>query len=314
MTDRLHSAGHGSGRSDQACPLCGATTSWPLSCYREPCVEKQLSASGRNRGYRWSLCRTCGNGYPTFVPELNVLSALWERNRNIPEKDQIHAKEIWQNRRRISQIGAERSFKIFAPLRQGAPGRFLDIACGLGATVRKFADQGWDAYGVDADPTMRRFHEEFGIRSEISQIETVKLDGKFDLIQVAHAVYFISDPMGFLRSLKDTLSRDGLLCIVLADFMAAEDLGLPGFPHSFFPTAASMNYLLALAGYRSVMCRTLSGSIYLAARPGQGELPRVHPRLIRLGYQTKKFRYALLGRSNLWLRKVAKTLLNGSAS
>jgi SAM-dependent methyltransferase len=245
------------------------------------------------------------------VPELSVLSALWERNRDIPEQDQIREKEIWRNRRRISRIGAERSFKIFAPLRKGAPGRFLDIACGLGATVRKFADQGWDAYGVDADPTMRRFHEEFGIRSEIAQVETVRLEGKFDLIQVAHAIYFITDPMRFLRSLRDALSDDGLLCIVLANFMAANDLGLPGYPHSFFPTAGSMNYLLALAGYRSVMCRTLSGSIYLAARPGQGALPRVHPRLIRLGYRTKKFRYALFGRPDLWLRRVAKGFLYG---
>src|SRR5205814_1226394 len=123
------------------------------------------------------------------------------------------------------------------------------------------------------------------------------------------AIYFINDPKRFLRSLKDALTEDGLLCIVLAKFMAAEDLSLPGYPHTFFPTASSMRYLLALAGYRNVMCRATSGSVFLAARLGQGRLPQVYPRLIRLGYQTKNLRYALLGRPNLWLRKGAKSLL-----
>ena len=312
MTYPSYSLADGRSHSGQACPLCGAKASWPLSFCREPSVERQLRTSGRDRDYQWFLCQTCGNGYPTFMPELSILSALWESNRDIATSDQPREEQIWKERRRISRIGAERSFRIFSPLRNGASGRFLDIACGLGATVHKFADQGWEASGVDADPTMRRFHDEFGIRSQIGQIETVELDGKFDLIQVAHAIYFISDPMGFLRSLQGALNEDGLLCIVLADFMSSDDLSLPGYPHSFFPTAASMNYLLALAGYRNVMRRALSGSIYLAARPGQGPLPRVRARLIRLGYQTKKFRYALFGRPNLWLRKVVKGLLYGS--
>ena len=35
--------------------------------------------------------------------------------------------------------------------------RFLDIGCGLGETVRIFADNGWDAEGVDADPSTAPF-------------------------------------------------------------------------------------------------------------------------------------------------------------
>jgi SAM-dependent methyltransferase len=243
------------------------------------------------------------------VPELGVLSALWESNRDIAGDDRTREEQIWQERGRISRIGAERSFKLFSPLREGGPGRFLDIACGLGATVRRFADNGWEASGIDADPTMRRFHDELGIQSQIGQIETVKMQGKFDLIQIAHAIYFITDPKRFLCSLKDALTKDGLLCIVLANFMAASDLSLPGYPHTFFPTASSMRYLLALSGYCNVMCRATSGSVFLAARLGQGPLPQVYPRLIRVGYQTKNLRYALFGKPNLWLRKGVKSVL-----
>jgi SAM-dependent methyltransferase len=186
--------------------------------------------------------------------------------------------------------------------------RFLDVACGLGATVREFADDGWDAEGIDADVTLRRFHEELGIKSQIGQIETVKLAGTFDLIQIAHAIYFVTDPLAFLMRVKCHLAEGGVLAVVLADFMASDDLGLPGYPHSFFPTASSMRYLLARAGYRVIMCRALSGSIYLAARPGTEPLPRVQPWLIRLGYQTKSLRFALMGRPKLVLGRLAKGL------
>src|SRR5262249_43964474 len=155
------------------------------------------------------LCRTCGNGYPSFVPDLDILSAYWARNRDVADPESED--RIWDNRRRISRIGAERSFKIFSSFIDRKPGRrFLDIACGLGATVRKFADEGWDAQGIDADPAMRRLHDEFGIKSQIGQIETVRLEGKFDLIQVAHAIYFITDPLRFLRLVRGYLAENGV--------------------------------------------------------------------------------------------------------
>jgi SAM-dependent methyltransferase len=243
------------------------------------------------------------------VPDLDVLSAYWARNRNIIETES--EEQIWKYRRRISQVGAERSFKIFAPLVGDKSGRrFLDIACGLGATVRKFADEGWDAQGVDADATMRSLHKELGIRSEIGQIETIKLDGTFDLVQIAHAIYFVSDPLAFLQRVKRHLAEGGVLAVVLADFMASDSLALPSYPHTFFPTTSSMRFLLALAGYRVIVCRALSGSIYLAARPGSAALPRVRPWLIRLGYRTMSLRYALMGRPKLASRRLAKSLIS----
>ena len=80
----------------------------------------------------------------------------------------------WSYRRAISRAGASRSFRLFAPLAANHPGRFLDIACGLGETVRIFADNGWDAEGVDADPSTARFHRELGIRVRIGQFEQIE--------------------------------------------------------------------------------------------------------------------------------------------
>jgi SAM-dependent methyltransferase len=297
------------GRRDGACPLCGGEASWPLAYDAEAQFERDHGARLRAAGYAWHLCRTCGNGYPTSLPDLDILSAYWARNRDVTDVES--EKLVWDTRRRISRIGAERSFRIYSPLFPPRPGRrFLDIACGLGATVGKFADEGWDAQGIDADPAMHRFHQEFCIRSQIGQIETVRIEGKFDLIQVAHAIYFISDPLRFLSLVRGHLAENGILAIVLADFMASDDLSLPGYPHSFFPTASSMRYLLARAGYLVISCRKLSGSIYLAARPGAREVPGVQARMIKLGYETKALRYALFGKPKLAARRLAKRLIS----
>jgi SAM-dependent methyltransferase len=309
LTAILNSAPVALERHDGRCPLCGGGGSWPLAYNVEEQFEHQHGAGLRESGYAWHLCRTCGNGYPTFFPDLDLLASYWARNRDIA--DDGAEERIWLARRRISRIGAERSFRIYSPLVPSRPERrFLDIACGLGATVRKFADAGWDAQGIDADAAMRTFHQEFGIRSQIGQIETVAPEGKFDLIQVAHAIYFISDPLRFLRVVKAHLTEKGILAVVLADFMAPEDLSLPGYPHSFFPTASSMRYLLARAGYRVISCRRVSGSIYLAARPGVQRPPRVQTRLIKFGYETKSLRYAMIGKPKLATRRLAGRLIS----
>jgi len=237
-----------------------------------------------------------------------LLAFYWNRDRQ--DSAAGGNSDVWDVRRQAARKLAKRSFDSFGALNVGRVGRFLDVACGLGETVKYFSDRGWDAVGIDADPTLRRFHQILGIRSEIAQIENVALEGTFDLIQISHAIYFITNPRKVLEILRSRLSRGGLLCIVLADFMASDDRGHPGYAHSFYPTASSMRYLLALAGFETIQCRTISGSIYIAARANSNiTLPLISPRWTWLGYRTKDLRYAIFGYPHLMLRRLAKAVL-----
>ena len=292
-----------------ACPFCAEPRSWPLPFNADPGHEICAAQPARATAYGWRLCRRCGNGYPTFQPRLRQLADLWNRNQHEAITDSAQAETVWRQRQALSQIGAERSYRIFAKHHGGPPGRFLDIACGLGEAVALFARRGWQAQGIDADPSVQPFHRRLGIGSEIGQIETAVIEGRFDIIQIAHAIYFITEPLRFLKSLHERLSPNGLLCIVLADFMAAEDLSLPSRVHSFFPTARSMRYLLALAGFKISLARSLSGSIYIAARPGRASPPPIHSWLIRAGYQSKRLRYLLFGQPKLYLHRIGKRLV-----
>lgn len=289
------------------CPLCGSGATGSIAFRRDDEIEAWRSEVGDQRPYTWALCRRCGNAFPSVQPDMRVLRRVWETNRSVDELDPKQAEAAWTHRRRISQIGADRSYRLFAPLAR-RKGRFMDVACGLGETVRVFADQGWEAEGVDADPSVETLHRQLGIRTQIGPFEQIKLQDGYEMIHIAHAIYFITDPMGFLRGVRDHLAPDGLFGVVLSDFMSSMQDGQPSYAHTFLPTAASMRYLLALAGFESVLARRMSGSIYLAARPTDNPaLPRVHPFMIELGYRTRTMRYEMIGKPALALRRLAKT-------
>jgi SAM-dependent methyltransferase len=150
-----------------------------------------------------------------------------------------------------------------------------------------------------------------GIHVRHGQIEEMDLGFGFDIIHIAHAIYFITNPMQFVGEIRKRLARDGLFCIVLSDFFAHHDPSLPSYAHTFFPTVASMRYALALAGLETVIYKQLSGSIYIAARPASViTMPFVSPVWTRLLLRTKPLRYALIGRPYLTLRRTAKYLLS----
>jgi len=292
------------------CPICDHTAFWPIPFQPDPQADALRAQESDAGAYEWRLCRRCGNGYPSHTPVRRVLQKLWALNRTDEDAGVAEKAARWSYRRAIAKAGAIRSYSLFAPLAGNAAGRFLDIGCGLGETVRTFAEHGWEAEGIDADPSTAQVHREIGIKARIGQFEELPLEDSYDVIHIAHAIYFITDPMRFLRLVRERLAPGGVFCVVLADFFASTDLGLPGYAHSFFPTGASMRYALALAGLETVLSRRMSGSIFIAARPRDAvALPSVSPTATRLLYGTKTLRYALIGRPYLALRRLVKLLI-----
>jgi SAM-dependent methyltransferase len=288
------------------CPICGEAASWPIAHRTEPHIARWRAEIGNLEPDDWRLCRRCGNAFPSAQPELQVLQRIWEMHRAAATTNADDDAKTWRNRRRVSQVWAERSYRLLSPLAPRS-GRFLDIACGLGQTVRTFADHGWDAEGIDANPNMRPLHQQLGIRSRIGQFEGLELKESYDLIHIAHAIYFMTHPMKFIAKVQDHLAPGGLFCVIISDFMSNTDADPPAYAHTFMPTGASMRYALAVAGFETVLSRKISGSVYLAARPfATPHEVKVYPRLIRLGFRTKKARYILIGKLYLGVRAIAK--------
>src|SRR5690349_15876939 len=129
------------------CPICDAADYWPAPSALDPTVEGWRHDEGDDACYEWRLCRRCGNSYPSHQPNLRVLQKIWLQHKSTPGLTAAELKAGWEVRRAAGRKIAARSLKIFAPLAQ-SPGRFLDIACGFGETVKAFAARGWQAEGV----------------------------------------------------------------------------------------------------------------------------------------------------------------------
>ena len=211
---------------------------------------------------------------PRLRQRLSVASAAfarvaenWLEHKTTPGLTSAELERAWALRRVGVRKLAARSFRIFAPLSGTGRSRFLDIACGFGETVKTFADHGWDSEGIDADSSIAQVHRDMGIHVRYGQIEAMDVVEGYHIIHIAHAIYFITNPMRFMDEVRKRLAADGLFCIVLSDFFAHHDPSLPSYALTFFPSAASMRYALALAGFEIICCQRLSGSIYIAARP-----------------------------------------------
>jgi SAM-dependent methyltransferase len=292
------------------CPICGGVDYWTVPFAVDPNVEQWRRDDGDETAYEWRLCRNCANPYPSHQPHLRVLQRVWLEHKSTPGLGAGELEQSWAYRRTNARKIAARSFRIFAPLAEVTERRFLDIACGFGETVKTFADHGWGAEGIDADSSIADVHRQMGIRVRYGQIEEMDVGAGYDLIHIAHAIYFITNPMRFLRQARKRLTESGVLCIVLSDFFAQHSPNLPSYVHSFFPGAASMRYALAQAGFEAIVCKRVSGSIYIAARPASAvKLPSVSPRWTRFLFRTKRLRYALLGRPFLALGRAAKSLV-----
>jgi SAM-dependent methyltransferase len=292
------------------CPICDGVDYWPIASALDPKIERWRCEEGDEAPHEWRLCRRCGNAYPSHQPHLRVLQRIWLEHKSTPGLSVDELKPAWARRRDAAREIAARSFRSFAPLAGNSGRRFLDIACGFGETVKTFADHGWDAEGVDADSSIAELHREIGIRVRHGQIEEMDLGARYQIIYIAHAIYFITNPMRFLSDVRKRLAADGVFCVVLSDFFAHHDPGLPSYAHTFFPSATSMRYALALAGFEIIFCKKLSGSIYIAARPASApKTPFVSPAWTRFLLRNKPLRYALIGGPYLAMRRAAKSLI-----
>ncbi len=264
----------------------------------------------RERGYHWRLCQDCGNGFPSTEPTLPELQAYWNRNR-VDSADAPVTEDVWRYRLAISRAWAQRSYDFVVPFARAASRRFLDVACGLGETVALFERHGWQAEGVDADPNVKVFHERLGIRTTIGQMESLGLSSRFDLISIAHAIYFITGPRLFVQRVHVMLEESGIFLVVLSDLLSSMNAGYPGYAHTWYPTPYSLARLLEQEGFEVLGFRRVKGSTMVAAQKGASARRRISP---YRAHQTHwlhlshGWRYRLIGKPLLGVASLLKRL------
>lgn len=295
---------------NEGCPLCQFNHYWKIT-FNDEGINKNIN---RFKNYEWRLCRNCANAYPFPAPTMSDLQIYWDQNRIETSTGEI-TEEVWNKRLLQDQIWADRTYQFVYPFVKNKKKEYLDIACGLGANVKYFDEKGWLAEGVDADPNTKKYHDLLGIQSKIGQIEQIETKGNYDLISISHAIYFITTPRKFIQEVKNILADQGLFLVVLSDFFSNLSDGQPGFAHTWYPSASSMEYALGQEGFHIISRKKIRGSILiLARRDDRKELSnmKVNSFWCYLQHLTQSIRYKMIGKPIILaarrIKRVVKTI------
>jgi len=97
-----------------------------------------------------------------------------------------------------------------------SPGQvMLDVGCGSGLSLLEAQALGAQAYGIEADPNVRRIADELKLRVHIGSLHDRPFqDVSFDLIVLNQVIEHIPDPGKALEALKERLKPMGRLVLV----------------------------------------------------------------------------------------------------
>ncbi|HEY9639417.1 MAG TPA: class I SAM-dependent methyltransferase [Coleofasciculaceae cyanobacterium] len=94
-------------------------------------------------------------------------------------------------------------------------GKFLDIGCGSGSTVRAAADMGWDAIGIDIDPNLIELGKaQHGVDLRCTPLLESGFDGnQFHFIRLRDVIEHLPNPYEALLEIKRLLAPGGFVLI-----------------------------------------------------------------------------------------------------
>ena len=174
------------------CPMCGGS-------------ELEEYGPTKYKTIKFVKCE-CGMMFqPTyFTPE--ALDEYYKKNYRlcvIPYEDSITERNV---------VGELSSGKRYMQFVSGiTPKRHLDIGSSTGTFLRLMQSvHGCESVGVELGDVFREFSIDNGTET-VAYLSDV--EGKFDLITMAHVLEHYTDPLDRLRTISDLLEDDGVLFV-----------------------------------------------------------------------------------------------------
>lgn len=149
------------------------------------------------------------------------------------------------------------------PYRRG--GRLLDVGCGAGTYLRSMRDLGWQARGIDFNPSaVRAAREAFGL--DVTQIDLIGAafpPESFDVVTMWWYLEHVPNPREVLREAYRILRHGGLIALGVPNWDSLErrifgrawyHLDLPR--HFYLYDRWTLTRLLKQAGFHEIRTRT----------------------------------------------------------
>src|SRR5579871_1225855 len=197
---------------EQMDAACLSRAEW-ISC--NACGADEFQELAIAAGWHIGRCRRCSliylNPMPFFAPseEFSRLSLDFQYTRfqrNLTVQVLEHDKA--QMRHQLERVACLRN----GPIRAG---RFLDVGCGSGASVRAAADLGWEAAGIDIDPVLVEIgRNELQVDLRCGTLPDSLLEsGRFDFIRFRDVIEHLPNPYEVLVDVARLLVPGGVTLI-----------------------------------------------------------------------------------------------------
>lgn len=144
-----------------------------------------------------------GNLYSTYYPRKQVVTADLIASAKSVAGPWARLSRWWKGTNNQGQYEISRDQAI------------LDVGCGSGLSLLEAQVLGAKAYGIEADPNIRRIADELGLRVHIGSLHDRPFPGvSFDMIVLNQVIEHIPDPDIALSALKERLKPTGRVVLV----------------------------------------------------------------------------------------------------
>jgi 2-polyprenyl-3-methyl-5-hydroxy-6-metoxy-1,4-benzoquinol methylase len=132
--------------------------------------------------------------------------------------------------------------------------RYLDVGCSTGFVVEAARTRGWDAIGIDLNPSAIEFGKRRGLDLRAVALEDAAFaENSFDAVSLFDVLEHLLEPVRTLRACVDLLAPNGILFLYVPNFDSASRLLMGANAHFIWPTH-HLNYYTP-ATIRDVMLR-----------------------------------------------------------
>ena len=164
---------------------------------------------------------------------------------------------------RVERFGRERVTLMAANLTTVETPRYLDVGCSTGFVVEAARDTGWDAVGIDLNPSAIEFGRTRGLNLRSVALDDAGFEpASFHAVSLFDVLEHLPDPVRTLRACTRLLKRDGILFLYVPNYDSASRLLMGKDAHFIWPTH-HLNYYTP-ATIRDVMTREGLETVFLA--------------------------------------------------
>jgi 2-polyprenyl-3-methyl-5-hydroxy-6-metoxy-1,4-benzoquinol methylase len=164
---------------------------------------------------------------------------------------------------RTKRFGQERVRLMSDQLPGVASPRFLDVGCSTGFVVEAARDAGWDAIGIDLNPSAVEYGQSRGLNLRPVALEEAGYEPEsFDAVSLFDVLEHLLDPVRTLRACARLLKPGGIVFLYVPNYDSASRMLMGKDAHFIWPTH-HLNYYTP-ATIRDLMTRESLDTVYLA--------------------------------------------------